>query len=178
MKTVFQNTVRSILTASVIVAGFAATADAAELRKNQQRVEKQAVGGLTLGRTNGTGAADLMIVPASGGSNGQPNTGYCGAWNGGDQSVRFYVRNVGSANASASHVQINFGGPYHGMRQVPALAPNQQVLITEAIPLGAWGHSQYHGSVNFLIAADHLDAMNEPNEGNNFGQSQCVGPAT
>ena len=176
--TIFNNTLRSILTASVILAGFAATADAAELRKKQQRVQKQAAGSLTLGTTGGGGAADLVILPANGGNNGQPGTGFCGPWNGGDQSVRFYVRNVGSANATASHVQINFGGAFHGMRQVPALAPNQQVLITEEIPLAAWGPSQYHSSVNFLIAADHLDAMNEPNEGNNFGQSLCVGPAT
>jgi len=174
-----KNALQSVITASVIGTGFATATEAAELRQKSKRGHQIGIYSLTLGITKGGGgAADLAIFPANGGSNGQPNSGYCGPWNGGNQSVRFYVRNVGNANATASHVQVNFGGPYHGLVQVPALGPNQQILITEAIPIAAWGASQYHSSVDFLIAADHLDAMNEPNEGNNFGQSLCMGPAT
>lgn len=179
------NMIRSALTASVIVAGLAAQSEAAELRKKTKRAQPQAT--LQINQTkSATGVLsgtmelrpDLVILPAAGGNSGQPNSGYCGPWNGGDQSVRFYVRNIGNTQASASHVQVNFGGPYHDMLQVPALAPNQQVLMTRDIPIGAWGSTQIHSSANFLIAADHLDAMNEVSEANNYGQSKCVGPAT
>lgn len=134
--------------------------------------------GLKIGnRQGGAGQPDLVILPRYGGTNGLPQTGFCGPWNGGNQQVHFYVRNIGSAPMPSSVVQVNFGGNNYGNVAVPALAPNQQTLRTRSIPLAAWGSSQMHGNVQFLIAADHNDAMVEASEANNYGQSNCIGPA-
>lgn len=134
--------------------------------------------GLTVrNRQGGAGTPDLIILPRYSGNNGQPNTGYCGAWNGGNQNVQFYVKNIGSAASPSSVVQVNFGGSNYGTVGVPSLAPNQQTLRSRSIPSAAWGPTQIHASVQFLIAADHDDDMIEGSETNNYGQSKCVGPA-
>lgn len=121
---------------------------------------------------------DLIIVPWHNGNSGLPNSGYCGPWNGGNQKVYFYVRNVGTVAAPASDVYVGFTEGGTSEIAVPALASGQQVLRSKTIPLAAWGGSQYHGSVNFLIAADHNDDMSEISETNNYGQSTCIGPAS
>jgi hypothetical protein len=132
---------------------------------------------LGVGVLKGTGTPDLIILPRYAGNNDMPSTGYCGPWNGGNQSVRFYVRNVGSAQAPASDVYVFFGGNLIEMVAVPALGPGQQSSRSVAIPLAAWGPSQIHGSANFLIAADHNDEVPEDDVTNNYGQGSCLGPA-
>jgi len=123
------------------------------------------------------GKPDLIILPRYAGNSNMPNTGYCGAWNGGNQSVRFYVKNIGNAVAPQSYVQVNFGGSNYGLVAVPSLAPNKQIARSRAIPASAWSPGG-HSSVQFLIAADHNDAMNEISVTNNYGQGTCQGPAT
>ena len=61
---------------------------------------------------------------------------------------------------------------------VPSLTPNQQTMHSKSIPSDAWGPTQAHPSANFLIAADHNDAVVEASEANNYGQSSCMGPAS
>ncbi len=133
---------------------------------------------LRVGPSHGAGQPDLIIEPRYNGNNGLPGSGFCGPWNGGNQRVYFYVRNIGSAPAPASDVQVNFGGQNFGTLAIPSLSPNQVTLRNTAIPLAAWGPTQYHGSVNFLIAADHNDDMTETSETNNYGQGKCIGPAS
>jgi len=128
-------------------------------------------------RQGGAGKPDLIILPRYSGNSGLPHSGYCGAWNGGNQKVQFYVKNVGSVASPNSVVQVNFGGSNYGTIGVPSLAPNQQTLRSRSIPSEAWGPSPYHASVQFLIAADHNDDMVEDSETNNYGQSTCMGPA-
>jgi len=128
--------------------------------------------------SNGTGRADLVILPWHNGTNGQPSTGFCGPWNGGNQKVYFYVKNVGSAVAPSTDVQVNFGGANFSEITVPSLAPNQSTLRSKTIPQSAWGPTQYHSSVQFLIASDHNDDVTEVSETNNYGQGTCTGPAT
>lgn len=171
--------------AVAIAAGlFAATAEAGE---NRLRLKAKTAKVQTLKRSKsatgvlaGTGTIrpDLIITPRYGGNSGLPNSGYCGSWNGGNQKVMFYVRNTGTANAPASHVYVGFTEGGFTTLPVPALAPGGQVLRSYDIPLAAWGPSQYHSSANFLIAADHNDAMVETSETNNYGQSSCIGPAS
>lgn len=126
---------------------------------------------------HGNGSADLIIEPRYSGHNGLPGTGFCGPWNGGNQKLWFHVTNIGSAPAPASQTHVGFGGALSATIMVPALQPGQTVLRSVAIPLAAWGDSQMHGVVNFLIAADHSDAVAEASVTNNYGQGSCVGPA-
>jgi hypothetical protein len=132
---------------------------------------------LGIGGLKGAGAPDLIIVPRYAGHSGMPTTGFCGPWNGGDQSVRFYVRNVGAAQAPASDVYVGFGGSLTETVAVPALGPGQQTARSVEIPLAAWGPSQMHGVASFLIAADHNDEVPEDDVTNNYGEGSCVGPA-
>lgn len=135
------------------------------------------IGNLIGKRQNGTGQPDLVVVPWKNGSNGQPNTGFCGPWNGGNQTVKFYIRNAGSGAAGPSMAYVGFQTNTY-LINVPALNPGQQALVTRAIPAQAWGPSQYHSSVAFQIAADHLDQTTESPVTNNYGNGHCVGPAT
>jgi len=184
MTTSIANNIKLIALATALIAG-AATADAAELRKKAnsggaksmiQKVQPQA--GVSGSLSNGAGVADLVILPWHGGNSGQPNSGYCGPWNGGNQKIYFYVKNIGSGIAAASDVYVGFLNDSNSTISVPALAPNQATLRSKTIPLSAWGPSQYHSSVQFLIAADHNDETSETNVTNNYGQSTCNGPAT
>ena len=187
MSKITSNTLRAVLTASIIVAGFAATSDAAELRKKSKRLQVQrgvqmqnSQSGAGNFADNGYADAkpDLIIVPKyNGGNNGLPNTGYCGPWNGGQPSVIFYVKNAGNKMAAASDVYIGFGGGLIAIKPVPAIGAGQQVQIGQLIPPNAWSN-QAHPSVNFLIAADHNDDLDEESVANNYGQSTCIGPAT
>ena len=175
-------------TAIAIVAGlFAPAANAGEGGlKLKSRTTSATTGVQLKARKSSTGVLtgaavirpDLIVTPRYGGNSGQPNTGYCGAWNGGNQSVVFYVRTTGTAMAPASQVYVGFTTGGFTQINVPALAPGGQVQRSYAIPAAAWGPSQYHGSASFLIAADHNDAMVEISEANNYGQSSCVGPAS
>jgi hypothetical protein len=129
------------------------------------------------GVLKGAGSPDLVIVPRYAGQSGMPTTGFCGPWNGGHQSIRFYVRNVGSAQAPASDVYVSFGGSLTDIVAVPVLGPGQQSARSVEIPLAAWWPSQIHGVASFLIAADHNDDVPEADVTNNYGQGSCVGPA-
>jgi hypothetical protein len=132
---------------------------------------------LAKGVLKGAGSPDLIIEPRYAGNSGLPSTGYCGAWNGGDQKAWFYVKNTGSEAAPASDVYIGFGGALTAMVAVPSLQPGQSTLRSTPIPLAAWGDSQMHGVANFLIAADHNDEVPESNVANNYGEGTCIGPA-
>jgi len=178
------NNIKLTALATALIAG-AATVDAGELRKKKhsgaaklQIMKVLPKGDAPGGYSNGAGTPDLVILPWKGGNSGQPNTGYCGPWNGGNQKVYFYVKNVGSGVAAASDVYVGFLGDSDSTIAIPSLAPNQSVLRSKTIPLSAWGPSQYHSSVSFLIAADHNDETSETNVANNYGQSTCNGPAT
>lgn len=200
------NGIKLITLASVMVIG-TVTADAAEVRNKRSKGVKAQIQvqvpqkdmsvkpkrskggkapiqmpapqkGLSAGPLGGAGVADLVILPWHGGNSGQPNSGYCGAWNGGNQKVYFYVKNIGSGIAAVSDVYIGFNGGYNSTITVPQLAPNQSTLRSKTIPAGAWGPTQYHSSVQFLIAADHNDETTETNVTNNYGEGTCVGPAT
>jgi hypothetical protein len=160
----------ALLAATIAATALSAFADTPA--RSDGKPQRLAPGGM-----KGSGAPDLIIEPRYAGNNGMPLTGYCGAWNGGNQSVRFYVRNVGSAQAPASDVYIGFGGNLIAMVAVPALGPGQASQRSAAIPIEAWGHSQIHGSANFLLAADHNDDVPEDDVTNNYGQSYCLGPA-
>lgn len=186
MPKVIPNTLRAALTASVIVAGFAAASDAAELRKKSKhlKVERgvqmqhsQSGAGNLAGNGYADAKPDLIILPKYNGNNGLPNTGYCGPWNGGHQSVIFYVKNAGDKMAAASNVYIGFGGGLVAIKPVPAIGAGQQVQIGQLIPQNAWSNHA-HPSANFLIAADHNDDLDEESVTNNYGQSTCIGPAT
>lgn len=170
----------NILAVTTALAVNAASADAAQLTKKRLATAKinKPVIGLSAGKSSGTGQADLVVLPWHGGNSGQPNTGFCGPWNGGNQKVYFYIKNIGSAQAPVSDVQVNFGGNNHSIVTVTSLAPNQQTLRSKTIPLSAWGPTQYNNSADFLIAADHNDDVNESNVANNYGQSSCLGPVT
>jgi hypothetical protein len=173
----FASVTLKTLSLVTILSATLSAADAADTRRSTLRAQPGAptAGGII---AQGPAKPDLIILPRYAGNNGQPQSGYCGPWNGGNQSVQFYVKNIGGAASAHSVVQVNFGGKNVGTLQVPALAPNQQTLRSKSIPLAAWGPSQYHASVQFLIAADHNDDMVEASEANNYGQSTCVGPAS
>jgi hypothetical protein len=132
---------------------------------------------LAKGVLKGAGSPDLIIEPRYAGNSGLPNTGFCGPWNGGNQKAYFYVKNIGAEAAPASDVYVGFGGGLTAMVAVPALQPGQSTLRNTSIPLAAWGGSQMHGVVNFLIAADHNDEVPESNVANNYGEGTCIGPA-
>lgn len=174
------------LAGAVVAAGFAAAADAAELRKSGTRLKLKAAQSHQTGTTGATGIAgngyahakaDLVIVPQYGGSGGLPGTGYCGPWNGGNPSVKFFVRNIGAKPAPASDVYVGFGGSNFVLKPVPALGAGQQVAVSHAIPASAWSHHA-HPSAGFLIAADHHDDVIEESTTNNYGDGICIGPAT
>ncbi len=172
------NNIKLIALISAMIVG-AASADAGSLRL------KRSDGATDLGiRTapqkggHGVAKADLVILPWHSGNSGLPNSGFCGPWNGGNQKIYFYVKNVGNGIAASSDVYIGFNDGYNSTITVPQLAPNQSTLRSKTIPAGAWGASQYHSSVEFLIAADHNDDTTETNDSNNYGQSTCNGPAT
>lgn len=132
---------------------------------------------LAKGVLKGAGSPDLIIEPRYAGHNGLPKTGFCGAWNDGNQKLYFYVTNVGSEPAPASDAYVGFGGALIAMVAVPALQPGQSTLRNATIPLAAWGDSQMHGVVDFLVAADHNDEVPEANVTNNYGEGTCIGPA-
>ncbi|VAW00065.1 hypothetical protein MNBD_ALPHA07-1925 [hydrothermal vent metagenome] len=181
------NNIKLIALVSAMIVG-AATADAQELRNKRSKSPKAKIQmpipqtgpklGLNAGRLGGAGKADLVILPRYSGNSGQPGSGFCGPWNGGNQTVYFYVKNIGNGVAASSDVYIGFNGGYNSTITVPQLAPNQRTLRSKTIPAGAWGPTQYHSSVQFLIAADQNDDTTETNVSNNYGQSTCVGPAT
>ncbi|WP_343562000.1 CARDB domain-containing protein [Kiloniella sp. b19] len=150
----------------------------APARRLQGTQAGRAAGPAILNGVGTPGQPDLVIEPWRNGTGGLPNSGYCGPWNGGNMAVKFYVVNKGNALAGPTVAQVNFGGTNYGTVPVPAIAPNAKRLITSQIPLAAWGPNQYHASVNFLIAADHNDALNETDVTNNYGQGKCMGPAT
>jgi len=167
---------RPLLKIALLAAGIGASAlpvlaDGLSLSAGQPKGEQGK------GVLKGVGSPDLVVLPRYAGNTFLPNTGFCGPWNGGNQSVRFYVRNVGSEAAPASVAYVGFGGSLTATVNVPALAPGQQSSRSVAVPIAAWGSSQLHGSVNFLIAADHNDNVPESNVSNNYAQSSCIGPA-
>jgi hypothetical protein len=167
---------RISLIAALISAGVAAAAVPALSDTAVRRDGKTLTPGI--GGLKGAGVPDLIIEPRYAGHSGLPSTGYCGQWNGGNQRVYFYVRNVGSAQAPASDAYVGFGGDMISMVAVPALQPGQSSLRSVSIPLAAWGPSQYESSADFLIAADHNDDVPEDDVTNNYGEGSCLGPAT
>ena len=180
MSTFLNNTIRSILTATVIVAGFAASADAAELRKKTNSGHGQAIGGLTTGTSKGGGSGNLPdLVPMQNfsGNNGLPQTGYCGPWNGGDPSLHIRVRNFGGVPAGVSQLTVQFSSGHIDNVNVPALAPGASALVTVPVPDAAWS-AQYHGNVQFNMTANSTNSVAESNLSNNTSSSQCIGPAT
>ncbi|WP_020593466.1 hypothetical protein [Kiloniella laminariae] len=148
-----------------------------------------APGPVIFGAPGGTGTPDLVVLPAYGGSSGMPNTGYCGSWNGGNQSVRWIVRNTGTAQAASSVVSLGFAVPLgqpwsdkyptNQVINVPALAPGQQIQMAYAIPAISWTPTA-HPSVTFGFAADyHQDNLEQGGEGNNLvSNAFCLGPAS
>ncbi len=172
------NNIKLIALIAAMIVG-AASADAGSLRLKRSdglralglKVAPQKGG-------HGAGKADLVILPRYSGNSGLPGSGFCGPWNGGNQKVYFYVKNIGNGVAAASDAYIGFNDGYNSTITVPQLAPNQSTLRSKTIPAGAWGPTQYHSSVQFLIAADQNDDTNETNDSNNYGQSTCMGPAT
>lgn len=178
MENSITNNIKLLALASAMVLG-AVTAEAADLRlKRSGGASDLGFKSAPLKGGHGAGIADLVILPWHGGNTGLPNSGFCGPWNGGNQKVFFYVKNIGSGVAASSDVYIGFNDGYNSTITVPQLAPNQSTLRSKTIPAGAWGPSQYHSSVQFLIAADHNDDTTETNDSNNYGQSTCNGPAT
>ncbi len=175
MKYSFAKTTIILATAATLIANVAA---AQITNRLQLRKASEPTLGLSAGPSNGTARPDLIILPRYSGNSHLPGSGFCGPWNAGNQKVYFYVKNIGAVVAPASDVQVNFGGRNYSTVSVPALAPGQSTLRNKTIPASAWGPSQYHTSVQFLIAADHNDAMLETSETNNYGESNCMGPAT
>ncbi len=126
--------------------------------------------------------ADIIVLPKYGGNGGLPNTGFCGSWNGGNQSVKLVVKNNGATQAAASVTYVEFRAnfaPYQWPVNVatPALAPGQTQNVSVPIPADAWSHNA-HPSVNFYLAGDVLKMVAETNETNNSKLSSCIGPAT
>ncbi|MCZ4280284.1 hypothetical protein O4H49_05820 [Kiloniella laminariae] len=146
-------------------------------------------GPVIFGAPGGPGIPDLVVLPAYGGSSGMPNTGYCGSWNGGNQSVRWIVRNNGTAQAASSAVSLGFAVPLgqpwsekyptNQVLNVPSLAPGQQIQMSFAIPAVSWSPTA-HPSVTFGFAADyHQDNLEQGGEGNNLvSNAFCLGPAS
>ncbi|MEO1138220.1 MAG: CARDB domain-containing protein [Pseudomonadota bacterium] len=179
MTTFITNTIRSALTASVILAGFAATVDAAELRKKQSRGHQQAIGGLTTGTSKGgTGNfPDLIVFASNAITNGLPGTGFCGAWNGGNPSLNIVVGNVGNVQAGQSQLSVQFSNGSIDNVNVPALNSGQNAVINVPIPGSAWT-APFHGHVQFDITANSTNVVPEGNLSNNTESSICIGPAT
>ncbi|MEH6633351.1 MAG: hypothetical protein V7776_21255 [Halopseudomonas aestusnigri] len=162
------------------------------VQKRQSRVLtrtfKKPSTGPVFGLPEGMGTPDLVVLPASGGSNGMPNNGYCGSWDGGNQSIRWIIRNNGTALAPASVVSVGFDVPlglpwnntYPAQQSlnVPALAPGQQFLMSHPIAAVSWTPTG-HPSVSFGFFADYLANINEISEANNHVEHAfCLGPAT
>ncbi|WP_421783521.1 hypothetical protein [Kiloniella litopenaei] len=142
--------------------------------------------GPVYGLPNGT--PDLVVLPASGGTNGMPNTGYCGSWNGGNQSIRWIIRNVGTGMAPASVVSVGFdvplGQPWNDTYptqqslNVPPLAPGQQFMMSHPIDPVSWSPTA-HPLVSFGFFADYHANIDEISEANNHVEyARCLGPAT
>ncbi|MFD2205433.1 CARDB domain-containing protein [Kiloniella antarctica] len=152
------------------------------------RTIKKPNNGPVFGLPGGTGTPDLVVLPASAGSSGMPNNGYCGSWNGGNQSIRWIIRNNGTALAPASVVSVGFDVPlglpwndtYPAQQSlnVPPLAPGQQFLMSHPIAPASWTPTG-HPSVRFGFFADYHATINEISEANNHVEDAfCLGPAT
>ncbi|WP_417454429.1 CARDB domain-containing protein [Kiloniella sp.] len=142
--------------------------------------------GPVYGLPNGT--PDLVVLPASAGTNGMPNSGYCGSWNGGNQSIRWLIRNVGTGMAPASVVSVGFdvplGQPWNDTYptqqslNVPPLAPGQQFAMSHPIDPVSWSPTA-HPIVSFGFFADYHATIDEVSEANNHVEyARCLGPAT
>lgn len=151
-----------------------------KLAAEQTLKKKRKRGAVLKGNSNGAGKPDLVVQARFNGNNGLPNTGYCGAWNGGNQSVVWRLKNVGSVPSPASQVWVSFDPQDFNMLMkvnAPALAPGQTANMHVNIPAGAWSNNA-HPSVNFSWHADGQWIIDEASEANNGGSSNCIGPAT
>jgi hypothetical protein len=186
MKRILSITLHAVVAGAIFATGLTANADAAELRTSKTKLKLKTAQTMQTGKAGATGLAgngyvdakaDLIIVPQYGGSGGLPGTGYCGPWNGGNPSVKFFVKNIGDKAAPASDVYIGFGGSNFAVKAVPAIGAGQQVAVSHPIPANAWSNHA-HPSVQVLVAADHNDDVTEESVANNYGNGTCIGPAT
>ena len=158
---------------SLITAVTASVADASD-RRFQLKVQ-----GPQLGLTASI-LPDLIVTPNKPGQTGLPNTGVCGAWQPGYNTVHFRVKNVGAAQAGQSDLVIVFkkngasvGG---GAVQIPPMGPGQQRFVTYPVPAAA--QPGYNDAFEIVVAADTSHDVVETNDKNNSMAAICVGPTS
>lgn len=123
--------------------------------------------------------ADLQVKPYFNGNSQLPKTGICGAWNGGNQKVKYRIKNAGAKKSDATSTTIMFkktNGWDGVVVNLPQLNPGQSWVVQTDVPDWAWTGG-YHPNFRAVAHADASQFVEETNEFNNILDETCIGPA-